>query len=105
LARLGLPASDVAAATAEPAQGAEAMALVLFHRATQFAIDPGAFADRRPRARELNGFLAMDPSYVPALAALAGSAIGGLTSFASAWLNPESQERAARLPQDKGQRG
>ena len=40
LARLGLPASDVAAATAEPAQGAKAMALVLFHRATQLPIDP-----------------------------------------------------------------
>src|SRR5271167_3422358 len=40
MARVGLPASDVAAATAEPAQGAKAMALVLFHRAAQLPIDP-----------------------------------------------------------------
>jgi hypothetical protein len=46
----------------------------------------------------------MNPNYVPALAALAGSAIGGLTSFASAWLNQERQDRATRLLQDKGQR-
>jgi hypothetical protein len=46
----------------------------------------------------------MNSSYVPALAALAGSAIGGLTSFASAWLNQERQDRATRLSQDKTQR-
>jgi hypothetical protein len=46
----------------------------------------------------------MNPTYVPALAALAGSAIGGLTSFASAWLNQERQDRATRISQDKTQR-
>jgi hypothetical protein len=43
----------------------------------------------------------MSPNYVPALAALAGSAIGGLTSFASTWLNQARQDRASRLSQDK----
>ena len=46
----------------------------------------------------------MNAIYVPALAALAGSAIGGLTSFASAWLNQERQDRWARLSQDKARR-
>lgn len=39
----------------------------------------------------------MDPSYVPALAALAGSAIGGLTSFATAWLTQQTKVRAQQL--------
>jgi hypothetical protein len=46
----------------------------------------------------------MNPNYVPALAALAGSAIGGLTTFASAWLIQARQDRATRLSQDKGRR-
>jgi hypothetical protein len=45
-----------------------------------------------------------DPAYVPAVAALAGSAIGGLTSFASAWLTQHRQDRAKRVLQDKGRR-
>jgi hypothetical protein len=39
----------------------------------------------------------MDPTYVPALAALAGSAIGGLTSFATTWLTQQTQFRAQQL--------
>ena len=46
----------------------------------------------------------MNPNYVPALAALAGSAIGGLTSFTSTWLNQARQDRANRLSQDKARR-
>jgi hypothetical protein len=46
----------------------------------------------------------MNQTYVPAPAALAGSAIDGLTSFASAWLNQERQDRAIRLSQDKMRR-
>ena len=46
----------------------------------------------------------MNPNYVPALAALAGSAIGGLTSFASAWLNQARQDQATRLSQDMTRR-
>ena len=38
----------------------------------------------------------MNSTYLPALAALAGSAIGGLTSLGSAWL---TQHRRARAPQ------
>jgi hypothetical protein len=46
----------------------------------------------------------MDSVYLPAVAALAGSAIGGLTSFASAWLTQHRQDRANRLLRDKGRR-
>ena len=46
----------------------------------------------------------MNPIYLSALAALAGSAIGGLTSLASAWLTQHSQDRARRLSQDKVRR-
>ena len=46
----------------------------------------------------------MNPAYLPALAALAGSAVGGLTSLASAWLTQQRQDRAKRLSQDKAGR-
>jgi hypothetical protein len=46
----------------------------------------------------------MNPAYLPAVAALAGSAIGGLTSFASAWLTQHRQDRARSLSQDKARR-
>jgi hypothetical protein len=46
----------------------------------------------------------MESAYLPALAALAGSALGGLTSFASAWLTQHRQDRARRLSQDKARR-
>ena len=46
----------------------------------------------------------MNAAYLPALAALAGSAIGGLTSLASAWLTQKHQDRAKRILQDKGRR-
>jgi hypothetical protein len=46
----------------------------------------------------------MDSTYLPAVAALAGSAIGGLTSFASAWLTQNRQDRARRASQDKARR-
>ena len=45
-----------------------------------------------------------NPAYLPALAALAGSAIGGLTSFASAWLTQHHQARANGLSRDKARR-
>jgi hypothetical protein len=104
MARLGIPASDVAAATAEPAQRAKAMALVLFYWAAQVPIDLGAAAGRHRTSRASSEFVAMTPDYVPAVAALAGSAIGGLTSFASAWLNQARQDRATRLSRDKARR-
>ena len=46
-----------------------------------------------------------DPgTYLPALAALAGSAIGGLTSLGSAWLTQHRQDRAQRLSRGKARR-
>ena len=39
----------------------------------------------------------MDAAYVSALAALAGAAIGGLTSFATSWLTQRAQARAQQL--------
>jgi hypothetical protein len=46
----------------------------------------------------------MNSTYLPALAALAGSAIGGLTSFASAWLTQHHQDRMNRLSREKTRR-
>ena len=46
----------------------------------------------------------MNTGYLPAFAALAGSAIGGLTSFASAWLTQRHQARAKRLSGEKASR-
>ena len=46
----------------------------------------------------------MNPVYLSALAALAGSAVGGLASLASAWLTQHRHDRAARLSWDKGRR-
>lgn len=46
----------------------------------------------------------MDPAFLSALAALAGSAIGGTTSFFSSWLGQGAQLRAQLLLYDKGRR-
>jgi hypothetical protein len=46
----------------------------------------------------------MDATFLPAVAALAGSTIGGMTSFASAWLTQNRQDRARRLSQEKARR-
>jgi hypothetical protein len=43
--------------------------------------------------------------YLPAIAALAGSAIGGLTSFLGTWLGLISQLKGERLLKDKERRG
>jgi hypothetical protein len=45
-----------------------------------------------------------DAAYLSAVAALAGSAIGGLTSLASAWLTQHHQDRVKRLLQEKARR-
>jgi len=42
----------------------------------------------------------MDPVYFSAFAALAGSAIGGLTTLAASWLTQRAQFRAQRLAHD-----
>jgi hypothetical protein len=46
----------------------------------------------------------LDAAYVSALAALAGSAIGGLTSFATAWSTQHTQARAQRLSESRTKR-
>src|SRR5215470_1735385 len=46
----------------------------------------------------------MNIALLPAFAALAGSTIGGLTSFASAWLTQHHQDRVRRLSGDKARR-
>src|SRR5262249_1374137 len=48
----------------------------------------------------------MDAPYISALAALAGSAIGGFTSLAASWLSQHVQFRAQRLaPEARRRRG
>jgi hypothetical protein len=47
---------------------------------------------------------AIDPAYLSALAALAGSAVGGLTSFLSSWFSQGAQLRAQLFLHDKGRR-
>jgi hypothetical protein len=46
----------------------------------------------------------MNSAYIPAFAALAGSTIGGLTSFTSAWLTQRRQDRSNRLSRDRARR-
>src|SRR5215475_10844159 len=46
----------------------------------------------------------MNSVYLPAFAALAGSAIGGITSLASAWFTQHHQDRARRLSGEKTRR-
>jgi len=46
----------------------------------------------------------MDQAYFSALAALAGSAIGGMTSLATSWLTQHAQLRAQQLGHDLGRR-
>src|SRR5215475_5050130 len=46
----------------------------------------------------------MDPAYVSAIAALAGSLIGGLTSLAASWLNQHVQFSAQQRVSDQSRR-
>src|SRR5262249_22918714 len=46
----------------------------------------------------------MDAAYISAFAALAGTAIGGLTSFATSWITQHSQVRAQRLARERDAR-
>ena len=46
----------------------------------------------------------MDNAYISAIAALAGSAIGALASFATTWLTQHAQERAQRFAQAMARR-
>jgi hypothetical protein len=46
----------------------------------------------------------MDAAYISTVAALAGSAIGALGSFATTWVTQSSQARAAQRAQDRARR-
>jgi hypothetical protein len=46
----------------------------------------------------------MDAAYISAFAALAGTAIGGLTSFATSWMTQQAQARAQRLAAERDAR-
>jgi hypothetical protein len=46
----------------------------------------------------------MEAAYISALAALAGTAIGGLTSFATSWMTQQAQTRSQRLAAEKEKR-
>jgi hypothetical protein len=46
----------------------------------------------------------MDPSYVPALAALGGAALGGFTSFATSWTTLRVQMKADGVASSKARR-
>jgi hypothetical protein len=46
----------------------------------------------------------MEAAYISALAALAGTVIGGLTSFATSWTTLQAQARAQRLANERDKR-
>jgi hypothetical protein len=46
----------------------------------------------------------MIPEYIPAVSALAGSMIGGITTLTAAWLTQRHQATAQRLTQEKTRR-
>ena len=46
----------------------------------------------------------MDAAYVSALAALAGTAIGGLTSFVTSWMTQHSQAKLQRIASEREKR-
>jgi hypothetical protein len=46
----------------------------------------------------------MEAGYISAMAALAGSAIGALTSFASTWITQQMQVRTTQRGQDRARR-
>jgi hypothetical protein len=46
----------------------------------------------------------MEAAYISALAALAGTAVGGLTSFATSWTTQQAQARAQRLASERDKR-
>ena len=46
----------------------------------------------------------MDTAYISAVAALAGTAIGGLASFATSWVTQQAQTRAQRRAAERDNR-
>src|SRR5215467_2596808 len=52
-------------------------------------------------ARDPHRASPMEAAYISAFAALAGTAIGGLTSFATSWITQQAQARAQRLAAER----
>jgi hypothetical protein len=48
--------------------------------------------------------MSIDPTYLPAVAALVGSAIGGFTSLATTWLTQHGQAKLQQLTRDRVKR-
>jgi hypothetical protein len=46
----------------------------------------------------------MEPAYISAFAALAGTAIGGLASFATSWITQHAQSKAQRIAAERDSR-
>ena len=46
----------------------------------------------------------MEPAYISAFAALAGTAIGGLASFATSWVTQNAQSKAQRIAAERESR-
>jgi hypothetical protein len=55
-------------------------------------------------ASDLRPLKVMDPSYIPALAALGGAALGGFTSFATSWTTLRVQMKANNTASSKARR-
>src|SRR5215831_19355328 len=93
VAAVGIRSRPLAAAAAKSIARAARMALVVFHRPAQLAAHPRAAADvgRPGLIRRVVVTVTIDP----ALAALAGSAIGGLTTLAVAWITQNTLANAA----------
>jgi hypothetical protein len=67
------------------------------HWPPNLAIAAGVALDGEPSP----GRTQMDQGYISAIAALAGTVIGGLTSFATTWLTQNVQARNARMAADR----
>jgi hypothetical protein len=72
--------------------------------------DGGAARDYRRESSKRNPYIGprkepvMEPAYVSAVAALAGSALGGFTSLTASWLTQRTQVQAERLAHDIARR-
>lgn len=59
---------------------------------------------RLHRTAQERGLKVMDSAYISALAALAGSSIGGLATFATTWLNQSYQHKIQRHSNERARR-
>jgi len=63
-----------------------------------------AYQKRLHRTAQERGSKVMDSAYISALAALAGSSIGGLATFATTWLNQSYQHKIQRHSNERARR-